>query len=435
MRILITTIVAVIALTACSDNTEVLSTAFKVEVMQTDVGYRLMRGGKPYYIKGAGLEFGDMESFAAHGGNSIRNWTTKNDVETAQQVLDRAHSLGVTVALCLPMMAERWGFDYDDDTAVAAQLDKFRQEVLKYRDHPALLAWIIGNELNFNYSNSKVYDAVNDVSKMIHELDPNHPTTTTVVGVGEDVINDLRTRAPDLDFYSFQVYGELFVLPELIEEVHLRKPFMVTEWGAIGHWEVDKTSWGASIEATSSEKAETYMRGYREMLEPLEAQLIGSYAFLWGQKQERTPTWFGLFTEAGEETETVDVMHYIWNDAWPDNRSPQVSSITLDGKVARDSVTLMTGSVYEATVDVIDSDGDALVYRWELKLESVTTQVGGDYEEAITNLEGLIDDATAPKTLITAPAPGEYRLFVYAYDGQGNAAHANIPFLVIEIPQ
>ena len=99
--------------------------------------------------------------------------------------------------------------------------------------YPALLGWIIGNELNWDYTNPKVYDAVNDVSRMIHELDPNHPTTTTVAGVGEDVVHDIQTRAPDLDFVSFQVYGEIFVLPELIGEMGFDAPFMVTEWA--GH--------------------------------------------------------------------------------------------------------------------------------------------------------------------------------------------------------
>ena len=59
---------------------------------------------------------------------------------------------------------------------------------------------------------------------------------------------------------------------------------------------------GAPIEATSSQKAEIYRSAYRDKLETLGDQLIGSFVFLWGQKQERTPTWFGLFTEAGEKT-------------------------------------------------------------------------------------------------------------------------------------
>ncbi len=415
-------------LTACSTGAEETATAIKVEVARTADGYQLVRGGKPYRIKGAGREYGDMALLAANGGNSIRNWTTVNDVETAQEVLDAAHAHGLTVALCLPMASEHWGFDYDDPEAVAAQKEQFRGDVLKYRDHPALLVWIIGNELNYDYTNPKVYDAVNDISEMIHELDPNHPTTTTVAGLGADVLEDISERATDLDFVSFQAYGQLFQLPEFLQETGFDQPFFVTEWGAIGWWEVGKTTWGAPIEATSTEKARTYMKAYREMLEPLEGQLIGSYVFLWGQKQERTPTWFGLFTEAGEETEAVDVMHYIWNGSWPENRSPQVNSMSLHGQSAAQSVTLTAGQTYVAAVDIVDPDGDGLSYRWELKPESTTTQVGGAFEESIANLDGLVSaDSTTAR--ITAPAPGEYRLFVYAYDGQGHAAHANIPFL------
>ena len=422
-------VLAICALSACSQRAEYAGTAIKVEIVETDEGYGILRGGQPYRIKGAGLEFGDMASLAAHGGNSIRNWTTENDVETAQEVLDRAHANGLTVALCLPMASEHWGFDYDDPEAVAAQLESFRGEVLKYRDHPALLAWIIGNELNYDYTNPKVYDAVNDVSLMIHELDPYHPTTTTVAGLDADVVKDIGERATDLDFVSFQVYGQLFILPEFLEETGFDGPFAVTEWGAIGWWEVGKTSWGAPIEATSTEKANNYLKGHREKLEPLEGQLIGSYVFLWGQKQERTPTWFGLFTEAGEKTEAVDVMHYIWNGAWPENRSPAVLSMQLDGKRATDDVTLKAGQTYEAVVDVVDPENDSLSYRWELKPESEATQVGGAFEESIANLRGLLQPS-AGTARVTAPKAGEYRLFVYAYDDHGHAAHANIPFQV-----
>jgi hypothetical protein len=431
MRSFFTLLIATYTLVASACVAEESGPPIKVEITKTDTGYQLMRGGEPYTIRGAGMSVDHIESFAGHGGNSIRNWTTDNEPQNIRALLDRAHANGVTVMLCLPMQAERWGFDYDDADAVAEQLETMRGEVLEFRDHPALLAWIIGNELNHGYTNPRVYDAVNDVAEMIHELDPNHPATTTVAGFRAEVVADIQARAPALDFISFQAYGELFVLPERIADSGFEDPFMVTEWGAIGHWEVGKTAWGAPIEATSSQKADVFLRAYRDVLGKLGDQLIGSYVFYWGQKQERTPTWFGLLTAAGEETEAVDIMHYLWNGSWPENRSPQVRSIRLDGREPHASVRLRTGERVTARVQVVDPDGDPVTYHWELKPESEATQIGGDHEDAILSLDGFIEDASSANALVTAPEPGAYRLFVYAYDGRGHAAHANFPFLVV----
>ena len=70
---------------------------------------------------------------------------------------------------------------------------------------------------------------------------------------------------------------------------------MVTEWGPLGFWEVGKTDWGAPIEQNSTEKARHYLGGYQNFILPaLPRQALGSYVFLWGQKQERTPTWFSM---------------------------------------------------------------------------------------------------------------------------------------------
>jgi hypothetical protein len=173
-----------------------------------------------------------------------------------------------------------------------------------------------------------------------------------------------------------------------------------------------------------------FLRVHNEVFEKFDGQLIGSYVFKWGQKQERTPTWFGMLTEAGEGTEAVDVMHYIWTGTWPANRTPRVGSIQLDGKGHRDSVVLESGKTYDAALDVADPEGDPLAYRWEIKPESESNKTGGDREEPLPNLEGLLSGNDAASVRITAPAPGKYRLFAYAYDGQGHAAHANIPFLV-----
>jgi exo-beta-1,3-glucanase (GH17 family) len=419
-------------MTACSDDSDNTTQPIPVEVVKTERGYELLRGGEPYRVKGAGMVMDDFERFAAAGGNSIRTWNTAQERQDTRALLDAAHAHGVTVALGLPLRHERHGFDYDDAEAVAAQLEFVRGEVMKYRDHPAVLLWIIGNELNHDYTNPRVYDAVNDVAEMIRELDPHHPTTTTTSGFKPDVNAEIMARAPSLDFISFQMYGSLFGLHERLAETGFDRPFMVTEWGTIGYWEVETTAWGAPVEVHSSEKADTFLRAYREILEPLEGQLIGSYAFYWGQKQERTPTWFGMLTERGSLTQSVDAMQYAWTGEWPEDRTPVVETMRLDGKTASESVVLKAGREYEAVIDVTDADEDAVVYQWELKPESTATTGGGDFEAPIENVNDLLPDAASERTTLTAPQPGKYRLFAYASDEGGRVAHANIPFLVKE---
>ncbi len=123
-------------------------------------------------------------------------------------------------------------------------------------------------------------------------------------------------------------------------------------------------------------------------------------------------------------------MHKIWTGSWPANRTPRVDSITLDGKGYRESVVLTAGETYEAAFDVIDPDGDTLTFHWQVKPESESTKAGGDREERLPNLDGFLADSEGPTATVKALSAGKYRLFAYAYDGEGHAAHANIPFLV-----
>jgi hypothetical protein len=405
--------------------------AIRVEVAKQGERYLLLRDGQPYEVKGAGLEFSDVAVFASHGGNSFRTWRTDNTQSTGMEVLDEAARNNVTVALCIEIGRERHGFDYDDEEAVARQLEYARGEVLKYKDHPALLVWVIGNEPNLYFKNPRVFDAINDISKMIHELDGNHPTTTALAGIDAGLAELIEQRASDLDFVSIQMYGEIVNLPRYIEEMKFDQPYMVTEWGAIGHWEVPKTSWDAPIEQNSSEKAANYLKSYRIAIASNPDQVLGSYVFLWGQKQERTPTWYGMFLEDGTETETIDVMQFIWTGSWPENRSPNIASMLLNSRNAHQNVTLKAGRTYQASVEAGDPDGDVLRYRWEVMRESETTKSGGDLEEIPGTLPGLVDVASPGKAVLTVPTePGAYRLFVYVLDDNGHAGHANMPFWV-----
>ena len=125
---------------------------------------------------------------AKFGGNSIRTWHVEEDLEKGMALLDQAQALGITVSLCLNIARERHGFDYNDPAVVKVQFEQAREAVQMYKDHPALLSWIIGNELNYDYRNPRVYDAVNDIALMIHDIDPYHPTTTTIAGWNEDLV-------------------------------------------------------------------------------------------------------------------------------------------------------------------------------------------------------------------------------------------------------
>jgi len=398
----------------------------KVEVVKTASGYQLLRDGKPYFVKGAGGSK-YLSRLAAYGGNSIRTWGTNN----AQEVLDSAQKYGLTVLMGLPAVPERHGFNYDDPAAVKKQFDRIKADVLKFKDHPALLAWGIGNELNLSYKNPKVWDAVNEIAEMIHQVDPNHPASTVLAGINKSEIDYIKEKTKSIDFLCINTYGGLAGLPGRVAELGWTGAYMVTEWGPTGHWEGLSTSWNAPIEETSSEKAAVYKSRYSYSVEKDREKCLGSYVFLWGQKQERTPTWYGLFTDKGEESEVVDVMQYLWKGQFPANKAPHIYAFQLDGKKANLDVRLKAGKNYVANVLAIDPENDNLNYYWELLPEATKVGEGGDHEDKPEAAAFKYKQEGKGKISFSSPAKeGAYRLFVYVKDGKNKVATANIPFFV-----
>jgi len=407
------------------------SGAVKVQILQTNGRYQLYVDHQPFYIKGAGIEFGSQEKLKEHGGNSFRTWSTWNGRDSGQEILERARRNGLYVTMGLDLGHERHGFDYNDTNAVARQFESVKAQVVQYKDSPALIIWAIGNELNMDGQNPKVWDAVNDISRMIHQIDPNHPTTTPLAGFKREVVQEVQSRAPDLDFLSFQMYGDIVNLPRYLRESGWAGPYMVTEWGATGHWEVGRTEWGAPIEDDSTTKADFYRKRFEIAIQADPRDCLGSYVFLWGNKQERTPTWYGMFLDSGEETASVDTMQYLWTGSWPAVRSPEIEGAWLNGKTARQNVHLKPGEAYAASVEASDCNHNALTYRWDVMEECTDLKAGGDIESKPRSLPGLVRTAEGGKIVLKAPSrPGAYRLFAYIFDGKGHAAHVNIPFYV-----
>ena len=125
----------------------VAGTPVKVEVRKTADGkWELLRGGKPYLVKGVGGDYSRevLKVLVADGGNSIRLWGV--DANTRKDV-DEAGKQGLTVVLGYWVGHKADGFKADDPATVKQQLEEFKQVVQTYRNDPAVLVWGIGNEM------------------------------------------------------------------------------------------------------------------------------------------------------------------------------------------------------------------------------------------------------------------------------------------------
>lgn len=397
-----------------------LAVPIKVEVRQIGDAWSLLRDGKPFVVKGVGGSY-RPDLAKASGANSLRTW----GADDLGRVLDLAQSHGLTVAAGV-WLGHKEYFDYADAAKVKSQREDVRRVIEAHRNHPALLLWGLGNEMERGNDTPELWKAVDDLAKMAKELDPNHPTMTVVSEISPEKIRNILRYAPNVDILGVNSYGGLTSLPNRLRSFGWTKPWIVSEFGPLGPWEMPKTAWGAAIEQTSSEKADFYLQNYRAAIEPSVESCLGSYVFLWGEKQETTPTWFGMFLQSGEALESVDVMTLAWSGRLPEKRAPRLRAFELT-PASREAAP---GEKVAAKVSASDPNRDPLSYRWVLKREVTDTRFAGEGEKR-PEVVREVSTGGAPGYEFDAPAePGPYRLYVYVTDGTGRAATANAPFLV-----
>jgi hypothetical protein len=393
-----------------------------VKVEKTEKGFRLQRNGKPYFIKGAGGS-AYLKQLKEAGGNSIRTWSAQG----IGKLLDDAHAQGLTVTVGFWLGHERHGFKYDNQKAVQQQFDSCRKAVLKHKDHPALLMWAVGNEMEGHTgSNVAIWKAINDIAKMCKKEDPNHPTMTVVAEIGGEKVPNFNTHCPNVDILGINSYGGLRSIPKRYAKAGGVKPYIITEFGPLGHWEVGKTKWKAPIEMTSTEKGEFYKVSYKEGIlgQPLS---LGAYAFVWGDKMEATATWYGMFLRGGAKLAAVDVMTELWRGEPPPNRCPVITKLKLDKDAG-----LNPGDLINATATITDPENQPLRVSWVLRRESGMYGEGGDAQPDQPDFpDSLVKSDSSSATLKIPASGGGYRLFVYAFDGNGGAAVANVPLFVL----
>jgi beta-galactosidase/beta-glucuronidase len=174
-------------------------------LIQVGERWNLAVNGQPVIIKGV-VGHTYLEKAKAYGCNSVRTgWR-------AEQI-NQVSELGMHALVNLPAKAERNGMNFDDTTAVNLQTEELISIVKATKDHPAVLMWAIGNELDYipplQPFNPKVWDSVNQVAKAIQDIDPHHPVMTVIDTSMMHKVADIVKRCPDIDLLGINTYGDI----------------------------------------------------------------------------------------------------------------------------------------------------------------------------------------------------------------------------------
>jgi hypothetical protein len=402
-------------------------TPVKVEVRKTADGkWELLRGGKPYFVKGGGGDY-SREVLVGDGGNSIRLWGV--DASTRKEV-DEDAKQGVTVVLGYWVGHKADGFKADDPAAVKQQLEDFKQVVRTYRNDPAVLVWGIGNEMETRNDTPALWASIEDLAKAAHELDPNHPTMTVIAEVGGSKVANLHKYCPDIDIVGINSYaGGQNVGDRYLKQVPggTAKPYIITEFGPPGQWEYwSRTAFKALNEMTSTEKATWYSNSYQKTVLGHPGECLGSYAFLWGNKVEATITWYGMFLPDGSKLAAADTMQEFWSGKAPKYLCPVIKKLAING-----SNEVIAGATVNAGVDASDPQGDNLKYEWVMYRELGTYNIqeqGAGAGQVFT--EAIVHNGE-PQVSVKMPGiNGVYRIYCYVRNEHGAAATGSLPVLV-----
>jgi hypothetical protein len=393
-----------------------------VKVVHHGQRWQLLRAEKPYFIRGASGG-GPKAMLARCGGNSFRTWGVGADT---LRELDEAQRCGLSVALGCWLGHKDQGFRYDDPRAVRRQAEDVRGAVLKYKDHPAVLLWALGNEMERNDDTPRLWRAVEELAKMVHQLDPNHPTMTVVAEIGGDKVRNIHRYCPDIDVIGINSYGGGASLAGRYRKAGGTKPFIITEFGPPGTWEIRRNAFGAAAEPTSTEKARCYRETYEKSVLGAPDLCLGSYAFTWGWKNEATPTWFGMLLPPRNRLAAVDTMQELWTGSKPADPCPVIVRLALTSK---DRVA--GGGKVRAVVEARDPRGATLKIHWTLlgehsryDAQDLGTDAAGPFPETIVSNGRPAVTVTMPKS------GGVYRLYCVIRSGRGGAAVGNLPIQV-----
>ena len=400
-------------------------------IKKRGAGFELRIDGEPTFLKGGGGT-NRLEVASSASANACRTWGGNIESVKRTSALAAENGMRVMQGISLPKDGEK----YVDEEWKAKTLEQCRELATTFKDDPNIFCWGIGNEVQLSGANgAAVWGFIEELAVAIKEIAPRQ-LVSTVISHDKSALDSIARYAPSLDVVGINSYGPILEVKDMVAESDYEGPYMITEWGPTGWWETDKTTWEASIEQTSEEKRQVYESRYNGAVLGDE-RCIGSFVFLWGQKEERTPTWFSMFVEReveglpldGEKTPMVEAMQRVWSGTEPTQTAPVVTGIKIDGKAPVESPTVEAGKAFKVDVAATDREQENLTYIWEVLHEATVLGFGGSYEPRPERY-GEVFTTTAPTAEIKISEAGNYRVYAYVKDGTGYVSTVNSPVQV-----
>ncbi|MEU9027059.1 discoidin domain-containing protein [Streptomyces sp. NPDC048383] len=397
-----------------------------VRVAGSQGNWQLTVGGQPYTVKGLtwGPSFAEaskyMPDVKSMGVNTIRTWGTD---ASSKPLLDTAAANGIRVMngfWLQPGGGPGSGgcVNYVTDAAYKSNmLTEFAKWVDTYKSHPATLMWNVGNEsvlgLQNCYSGTELeaqrnaYTTfVNDVAKKIHTIDPDHPVTSTDAWTGAWPY--YKRNAPDLDLYSMNAYGDICGVKQDWVDGGYDKPYIITETGPAGEWEVPNDGNGVPEQKTDVQTAEGYTTAWN-CITGHQGVALGATMFHYGVEHDFGGIWFNLLPDGLKRLSYYAVKKAYTGSTAGDNTPPVISNMVVD-----QASNAPAGGEFTVRANISDPQNDPLTYKVFLS---------GNYANGDKRLVEAQWRSTGNGTFaVTAPEKlGVWKVYIQAEDGRGNA--------------
>ncbi len=290
------------------------------------VGKDLIVNGKPFVVKGVGYQpvpvgrandpgtlseiltnphiiRRDVVNLKAMNANAIRLWAEPPD----DTLLDAMAAEGIYVIMPIeiPATSDLADINYADPCTVAFYEQHARDYVARFKDHPAVLAWAIGNENNLHYKDKKSdwYRLANAVAKVAHETEGETYHPTVIVNWHSAYCGNVNFASDDvsldhIDIWGHNAYGgrDFHSYFRRYDQV-TAKPLVLTEFGVDAY---DSQRAGEDEDA----QADWVLAQWNQ----IRANSIG------GTVMEYCDEWWKC---AGGSVSVHDGCDR-WDDAWPD---------------------------------------------------------------------------------------------------------------------